>query len=304
MTSMKKHAFLVIANRNFDQLKVLVNLLDDYRNDIYVLIDKKAVGIRPKLKVNFSKIILLNEMPIYWGDYSQIQAELALFKIASKEGYSYYHLLSGLDLPLVSQDELHTFFDANPNKQFVTYSAMKSQQQLRTRLRRHRLTKFYRVSGLGPIAFLIKGYRLLETECLMVVSKFSSKKHLSFGSNWVTLDDKFVQKIVADKNLRRIERTFFRGYLVDEILIPYELEELGFLDTVYYRDPVHDLENEFQGNLRYINWWDGNPYVWRQKDFSKLRMAKKKGYMFARKFDKTIDNNIINSVIKQLINER
>ena len=37
-----KHAYLIIAHKNLCQLKVLINLLDDPRNDIFVFIDKKA----------------------------------------------------------------------------------------------------------------------------------------------------------------------------------------------------------------------------------------------------------------------
>ncbi|MDN5954725.1 MAG: hypothetical protein L0H99_12605 [Loigolactobacillus coryniformis] len=36
------HAYLIIANRNFKQLNLLLRLLDDSRNDIYLLIDQKA----------------------------------------------------------------------------------------------------------------------------------------------------------------------------------------------------------------------------------------------------------------------
>ena len=37
-----KHAYLIMCHNNFEQLKLLLKLLDDERNDIYVHIDKKA----------------------------------------------------------------------------------------------------------------------------------------------------------------------------------------------------------------------------------------------------------------------
>ncbi|WP_414458152.1 beta-1,6-N-acetylglucosaminyltransferase [Fructilactobacillus sanfranciscensis] len=46
---------------------------------------------------------------IFWGDYSQIEAEMFLFKQAAKNNYEYHHLISGADLPLVSQDKIHYF---------------------------------------------------------------------------------------------------------------------------------------------------------------------------------------------------
>ena len=39
---MKKHAYLIIANRNPNQLKMLLSVLDDSRNDIYLYIDNKS----------------------------------------------------------------------------------------------------------------------------------------------------------------------------------------------------------------------------------------------------------------------
>lgn len=36
----KKHAYLVMARSNWNQLATLLNLLDDPRNDIYLHIDK------------------------------------------------------------------------------------------------------------------------------------------------------------------------------------------------------------------------------------------------------------------------
>ena len=39
---MGKHAYLIIAHDKFEQLKRLLLLLDDERNDIYLHIDSKA----------------------------------------------------------------------------------------------------------------------------------------------------------------------------------------------------------------------------------------------------------------------
>lgn len=44
-----KHAYLIIANRNPGQLQNLLNTIDDYRNDIYLLIDAKSTILHPNL---------------------------------------------------------------------------------------------------------------------------------------------------------------------------------------------------------------------------------------------------------------
>ena len=62
----KRHAYLIIAHNKFNQLRELLSLIDDYRNDIYVHIDKRANDFTDEspmisscgFKVGFSLILL------------------------------------------------------------------------------------------------------------------------------------------------------------------------------------------------------------------------------------------------------
>lgn len=45
MNKLRRHAYLIIANRNPHQLDMLLSALDDSRNDIFILLDKKSEGI-------------------------------------------------------------------------------------------------------------------------------------------------------------------------------------------------------------------------------------------------------------------
>ena len=38
----KRHAYLILAHKNFGQLRKLVELLDDPRNDIFIHVDGRA----------------------------------------------------------------------------------------------------------------------------------------------------------------------------------------------------------------------------------------------------------------------
>ena len=108
---MGKHAYLIIAHNKFEQLKMLCEMLDFEQNDIYMHIDAHvtdfdADSFRPSLR--HSKMKFAERTRVNWGGYSQIQAELNLLKAAanSREDYSYYHLLSGADLPLRPAQEI------------------------------------------------------------------------------------------------------------------------------------------------------------------------------------------------------
>ena len=62
MNNNNKHAFLIIAHGKFNQLQILLNLLDDERNDLYVHIDKKAQIPPPSVSRNQNCICLINKL--------------------------------------------------------------------------------------------------------------------------------------------------------------------------------------------------------------------------------------------------
>ncbi len=100
---MEKHAYLIIAHTDWSLLKTLVSLLDYELNDIYIHIDAKVPAKSiPHITCSRSKIYYLERrISVAWGDISVVEAEYLLFETAyNNRHYSYYHLLSGMDLPL------------------------------------------------------------------------------------------------------------------------------------------------------------------------------------------------------------
>ena len=127
---MKKHAYMIIAHNEFELLETLVRLLDDPRNDIYIHIDAKVKNfdfahfkqLVQKSKLEFTP----RRLSVTWGHSSQVMTELLLLQTAvngenSAEPYAYFHLLSGVDLPIKSNDEVHAFFAENQGKEFVNF---------------------------------------------------------------------------------------------------------------------------------------------------------------------------------------
>ena len=89
-------------------------MLDDERNDFYIHIDKKVKDFDSSAfdgVLKHSNLTFCDRVNITWGDFSQIQSEMTLFKAAASanENYSYYHLISGVDLPIKSKDEIYRF---------------------------------------------------------------------------------------------------------------------------------------------------------------------------------------------------
>lgn len=60
------------------------------------------------------------------------------------------------------------------------------------------------------------------------------------------------------------------------------------------------LYNGFESKVRYIDWNCDSPYTWRKEDYSTLIQS---DYMFARRFDETVDNEIVENIFKY-VNEK
>ena len=128
---MQKHAYMIIAHNEFDLLEILVRLLDDPRNDIYVHIDAKVKDFDFKSFQALTQYSRLRFTPrrisATWGDFSLVNTELLLLQTAvagedPAQPYAYYHLISGVDLPIKSNDDIHAFFEKNAGKEFVHFS--------------------------------------------------------------------------------------------------------------------------------------------------------------------------------------
>ena len=62
---------------------------------------------------------VVNRVDVRWGDISQIETELILFeKACTTNRYDYYHLLSGVDLPIKSQNYIHDFFSEYADNEY------------------------------------------------------------------------------------------------------------------------------------------------------------------------------------------
>ena len=70
-----KHAFLIIAHNDIEQLKALVSALDYAENDIYIHFDKKTSKADESLKnleTRNANINIFREYNVRWGDETQV----------------------------------------------------------------------------------------------------------------------------------------------------------------------------------------------------------------------------------------
>ena len=287
---MNKHAYLIIAHNEPEVLRTLLAMLDDVRNDIFVHIDRRACSVYESIKdykVEHSALIFLEHpIAVYWGDISQVQVEYMLFERAFSQGpYAYYHLLSGVDLPIKSQDYIHAFFQKNQGKEFVGFwTDAAHRRDLHRKVYRYYLFTRYFKGGNA----LVHGVCALSRNLFLALQKATRYKRnqggLIFqkGFQWVSITQGFCAYLLSQKE--NVFHTFRYTLCPDEIFIQTVLWNSSF------REHIYNKENALIGSMRYIDWERGNPYVWQEKDTDELLSSP---YLFARKFA-SANGNVMN----------
>ena len=285
-----KHAYLILAHNNFYTLKFLLKLLDNENNDIYIHIDKKTRNV-PKEEilsvVQKSNLHWVTPIKTYWGHSSLVNAELKLIKTAILNGeYEYLHLISGVDLPLKKQSEIHKFFEDNKGKEFVGFSNFKNNYEDRVKYY-YWLQKYEKNSKITAKLqeILTKFQKILKVNRLK-----NSNINIQKGCQWVSITGDFAKYIIKQEEW--IKRFFKYANCSDEMLIQTILINSPFAKNIYNKD------DEYKSCLREIDWKRGNPYIWKKEDKDILLNSNN---MFARKFDENTDKEIMNIILENFI---
>jgi len=278
-----KHAYLILAHGEFALLQTLVGCLDDARNDLYVHVDRKVKEL-PRLHTEKATLRMLEDrIDVRWADYSMVEAELALFKAAARNGpYGYYHLLSGVDLPLKSQDYIHRFFGENDGKEFIGYTHTEMTPETSRRMQRWHIfpRHFSRQRNLYSV-FRSLFLRLQE----LLGIKRNRDVDFQKGSQWVSLTEDMVQYLLGKEEW--IHKTFTHTFVPDECV----------LQTLCWRSPfrerLYNTERDGIGCMRAIGWRGSVLEDWKPADYDVLAAS---SALFARKFNSR-DMDFINRIV-------
>lgn len=272
---MEKHAFLIICHDNFEILKRILKLLDDERNDIYLHVDKRFVSFnKDEIEGILEKATLkiIARRKVNWGGYSLIDVELSLLKEATQKQHIYYHLLSGVDMPLKTQDEIHCFFHQNKGREFVSVDeSVEAGNNINTRIKYYYLFQDH----IGRIPGIKSGILERVERCSLAIQKFlkiDRVKKIGMpiykGANWFSITHELALFVISQE--RKIKKLFKYSLCADELFL-----QTLVMNSQYKEKITNDC-------LRYIDWNRGTPYTFTVEDKEKLLESKK---IFARKFD-------------------
>lgn len=228
------------------------------------------------------------------GGESQIETELELLRAATKRKYDYYHLVSGMDLPLKTQNEIHKFFEKHTGKEFVHFG---SNEDARKRCQYYWLYQ----EKLGNVANAIKfkkicnrlrSLSIFAQELIGVdrVKKYGIYKVIAVGSNWFSITDSLARYVVSKE--QEIFRCYKNTYCCDEVFL-----QTLILNSPYKNNLYSYAIDDYHANMRNIDWKRGKPYTWKDTDYDELMAS---DYLFARKFDEQVDDGIVDRIYMRL----
>lgn len=284
-----------MAHDNWGVLKVLLRLLDDPRNHIYLHIDSAASP--PKEITDYSptasSITFISRQSIRWADYSIVSVTLDLLKAATRDGhYDYYHLLSGVDLPLRVGDRFHDFFKSTdveyvgvvPNEVWYSVRRLRFYHPF-VKLARYRKSRILKVlDRLFEYAQRVVGVNRLRAHPAWLIYD---------GWQWFSITDLLARHVVAQEN--EIAHAFNWAIAPDELFIQTIVMNSSFKDRLY------DMRDLRRGSLRQVDWERGSPYTYGLADLDELKQSPN---LFARKFAEGDAFEVVMHLEKHLLSDQ
>ena len=289
---MKKHAYLIMAHNQPDLLKKLVALLDDERNDIYIHADIKMNNFQEneyREIIKRANILFTERTNIKWGSYSQIHCELLLLKEAVKREHRYYHLLSGVDLPIKPQNVIHEFFERYDGLEFVDEDNETINEKCLERIKYYHILN-YRKNRLSE---LLKNSSMAFQHKLGV-NRLEAYKDVRFqkGRNWFSITHEFAKYVIGKE--KWLEQLFEKSFCADELFLQTLARNSKFEAKICNSITMPEIPD-----TRHIDWTRGYPYVFQDGDYEELKSVEA---LFARKFDLNVDQNIIERIYADMLN--
>ena len=286
---MGRHAYLIMCHNNFNILEKLVSLLDDPLNDIYIHVDRKVgdiTNLKKRIEVKASTITYIKRISVSWGGFSQIKAEMLLLKAATQEEHDYYHLLSGVDMPLKSQTLIREFFQTNQGKEFIDFDPITDPDEHRLRIQYYRFFQDFVGRRTDFFSSLLRKLEAvsLNVQCRLGIDRQIGSAQLTRkGSQWFSITHGLATYLL--QNEKAITKTYRFGLGVDEL----------FLQTFSMTSPF--VNNIADSAMRCIDWRRGSPYTFRSEDYELLITSEK---LFARKFDENVDMEIVDRIYSHI----
>lgn len=289
MNNTGRHAYMIMVHNEWRIFKLIMNMLDDERNDFYVHVDLKVREIPYDISklTKKSKVYLVPRKSVTWGGDSQVICQYELFQAAAVGHYDYYHFISGVDMPLMTADKIFQFFDLHKGNNY--FNVYESDEEGLERIKYFYLFQNKIGKGLDNSTIFyqkIRGWTLKLQKIFHMNRLKKVNKKFYRGEVWFSITDELMQYIISQKNF--VEKVFVKGWCADELC----------WNTIAMNSPCADSINN--DCMRYIDWNLGRPYIFQSRDYERIM---KSGKLFARKFSDEVDSEIVDMIYENVVND-
>lgn len=293
-----KIAFLLTLHNNSEQANLFIKQLLEYKHSyIFIHIDAKGLAIKDKIIKDERIVIVPKSFLVEWGDFSQIEAILYLMSYVKERGpFDYYSLHSGSDLLVRPVEELVEYLKKDHKYAYTLCDRLPSQNwQYGGGLGRIALNwpKVFRkrCSRYSVRRYIRSLYGKLYGAGILPGKKIPLNIEFYGRSDWFTLSEACVKDILEYTDAHQEFLDLFKNSLSGS--------EIYFTTIAHMKGDTSVMDSE--NNLRYIDFVNvdpetpGSPKLLRSSDYKAIIESK---MFFARKFDISVDPNIMNEFLK------
>lgn len=275
-------AYFILVHHHPEQFKRLFETIYDPANHYLVHIDKNSgpemdADIRDFLQ-DFPNSAVLQGQNALWGGYSLVDAELRgmaqLLKMDAN--WEFFINLSGQDYPLKSQAHIAEFLSRHRGKEFIK---VLDQRKVRPET----------MSRVGKYVIEFQK-RIFNTYLSRPFLKNASPY---IGNQWKIVGRRFCEFVCHDPQAARYKSFYKNTFIADE----------GFFQTVMMNTQEHgEIVND---DLRMIDWVPDGDIKLRPRTFTvdDSRDLLASDCLFARKFDATVDADILDVIDAHLLRD-
>lgn len=217
--------------------------------------------------------------------------------------FSYYQLLSGQDYPIGKYAEWVELLETSYPTVYLNLCSkpgdvLRSMQRVRYTKPRSYMADHVPVGWQKPLTGVIHLYEMLVTFICGTPQEKLQKRgmQVAWGAAWWIIPDELARETMA---VYRGEGSKKRRILRDTIKNISTPEE-SFFQSVFANSKFKD--DKPGGNLTYCNFATrgrvntGHPYILEMADLASLKYWADRDHFFARKFDETVDHEIMDAV--------
>lgn len=293
-------AYVIEAHKYPKQLYRLLSRLNDGFSEFFIHIDKtKNISDFENL-TEFGNIAhFVERADSKWASFGSVQATLNGLKAVknSKKNFDRIILLSGQDYPIKSNEYINDFFENSPHSVFAGFFPIPNYEKWPGSDRGgwYRVDKYY--IGLKIYECLFsKSMNLISTYIPSLRRKIPNGMKPFTGSAWWTFD-MYALNYILDYDQNHPEYRAFHKYT----FVPDEL----YVHMILANSKDERLQASIENNDKRFMIWEKSdsthPNILLKTDFDSILSS---NHLFARKFDETIDSEILDLIDKEILQNK